>query len=102
MRLRDEKEMFGRASAPVAAELTALTYPISKQEIIASVGKVEVSYDRDTKTSLAELFRGVPATRFKDASQAARAVDERWTRFAQALREVERGAQDIEARSRSR
>lgn len=91
---------FGRATAAVAEKLTALQYPITKQQLIAVVGRQEISYDRETKALLAEIVQGVPQTRFRDARQAAEAVDARWTRIAQALRDVEKGATAIESRRR--
>lgn len=91
---------FGRATAAVAEKLTALEYPITKKDLIAAIGGHTIAYDRETKAFLAEIVQGVPQMKFRDAQQAAAAVDQRWTRIAQALREIERGADVIETRRR--
>lgn len=96
----DKGVAFGRATAAVAEKLTALEYPITKKDLIEAIGGHTIKYDRETQAFLAEIVQGVPQIKFRDAQQAADAVDARWTRIAQALRDIERGANEIESRRR--
>lgn len=71
----------------------SLTFPITKQALISSLGDETVEI-AGTQAALADLLRGIPLARFRDADHATRAMDARVAgiaRWLEAVAQAERG-----------
>jgi hypothetical protein len=79
-----------RAREEVAQALSRVEFPITKQELIVKLGDARLFYDRETVGPLAEIVRGVAASRFSNAGEAQRMVDQRLARVMKSLAAVER------------
>ena len=77
-----------RGSAKIADALRHVSFPITKGDLIARLHGATIDFG-DTKAPLAEIVRGVPRARFRDADQARRDVNERWLRISKALEAVD-------------
>lgn len=83
-----------RASEEVAEALSKVAFPITKQELIVKLGDARLFYDPETAAPLAEIVRGIQASRFSNAGEAQRMVDQRWARVVKSLAAVERAEEN--------
>lgn len=79
-----------RASEEVAQALSRVEFPITKQELIVKLGDARLFYDAETVAPMADVVRGLAATRFSNVVEARRMVDQRWARLVRNLAAVER------------
>ena len=77
-----------RGSEGIGAALRLGPFPATRQEIVARVSGQTLDFG-GTRAPLADIVRGLPLARFRDADQAQRAVTARLEGIARSIQVIE-------------